>query len=122
MTTGLVRLKYQLLPLLAMKVVVDEVRVETPLINVVRQTDGGFNFDDLVAGPARPTVKDSDSGGSSGATPISLLVSQVSIKDGKLVFLDQAIAAKVPHATEISDLQVVASGITLTGSVPVSIP
>ena len=120
-TTDLVRLKYQLLPLLAMKVVVDEIRVETPRIRVVRKAGGRFNFDDLIGRPDQPSAQDSDHGESKGAMPISLLVSQVSIKDGKLVFLDYAIDAKAPHTSEISDLQVLASGITLTGSVPVSI-
>ena len=45
-STDLVRLRYQLLPLLAMKVVVDEVRLEKPSIRIVRFNDGQFNFSD----------------------------------------------------------------------------
>ncbi len=55
-STDLVRLKYQLLPLLAMKVVVDEVRLERPSIRVVRFNDGQFNFSDLLT-PSRQWVE-----------------------------------------------------------------
>jgi len=118
--TKLVRLKYQLLPLLAMKVVVDEVRLESPRIRVVRMGNGQFNFDDIV-GRAGKKATNEPNEGDSETTPISLLVSQVSIEDGSLVFIDHMLKDKTPHTVEVSDLQVAANGITLTGSVPVTV-
>ena len=119
-STDLVRLKYQLLPLLAMKVVIDEVTVETPQIRVVRLKDGRFSFDDLVAGKQEPADKQPATG-TSAASPVSLLVSKVRVSDGSLVFLDHQINDKAPFRTEISALQAEARGITLTGSIPVSL-
>jgi len=118
--TKLVRLKYQLLPLLAMKVVVDEVRVESPRIRVVRMGNGQLSFDDIVGKTDKKTTKERNEG-ESETTPISLLVSQVSIEDGSLVFINQMVKGKTPHIVEISELQVAAKGITLTGSVPVTV-
>ncbi len=118
--TKLVRLKYQLLPLLAMKVVIDEVRVESPRIRVVRMSNGQFSFDDIVGGTDKKTTKERKQG-ESATTPISLLISQVSIEDGNLVFIDNTVKDKPPHTIQVSELQVAAKGITLTGSVPVAI-
>ena len=118
--TKLVRLKYRLLPLLAMKVVVDEVRIESPRIRVVRMANGRFSFDDIVGSPNKEVNKESNQG-ESNTTPISLLVSQVSIEDGSLVLIDHTLRDKTPHTVEVSELQVAAKGITLTGSVPVTV-
>ena len=118
--TKLVRLKYQLLPLLAMKVVIDEVRVESPRIRVVRVASGQFSFDDIVGRSDKKAAKELNQRDSE-TTPISLLVSQVSIEDGSLVLVDQMIKGKTSHTVEISDLQVAAKGITLAGSVPVTL-
>ena len=118
--TKLVRLKYQLLPLLAMKVVIDEVRVESPRIRVVRMGSGQFSFDDIAGRSERKAAKESKEM-ESETTPISLLVSQVSIEDGSLVLIDHMVKGKTPHTVEISELQVAAKGITLAGSVPVTV-
>ena len=60
--TDLVRLKYQLLPLLARKVVIDEITVEAPRIRVVRLADGRFSFADMTEGSVRAAAE-KDAGG-----------------------------------------------------------
>ena len=52
--TKLVRLKYQLLPLLARKVVIDEVRVESPRIRVAHAVGDALEHARAVAGRLRP--------------------------------------------------------------------
>ncbi|MEJ2520432.1 MAG: AsmA family protein, partial [Desulfuromonadales bacterium] len=47
-STQRVQLDYQLLPLLGLKVVIDNVLVEQPKIRIVRAADGRFNFADLL--------------------------------------------------------------------------
>ena len=122
--TDLVRLRYQLLPLLAMKVVVDEVRLEKPSIRVVRLKDGRFNFSDLT-GDASADGAVADAGAkpaSEGSgTPISLLVSELLLQDGTLVFFDHVLNNAVPYRYEITNLQAAAKGVTLTAEVPVSL-
>ncbi len=127
-STEMVRLKYQFLPLLAMKVVVDEVRLEKPSIRIVRLEDGQFNFSDLINGadaeataekPQPAEVGGSEDKGS--GTPLSLLVSNVLVQDGQLIFLDHVLNNKAPYRFEISDLQVAAKGVSLTGKVPLSV-
>ena len=124
-STDLVRFKYQFLPLLALKVVIDEVRLEKPSIRVVRFKDGQFNFSDLTAEPDKQqgelkSAKERGSAGEQGGSPISLLVSNVLLQDGQLVFLDHVLNDKAPYRYELSAMQLAAKGVSLTGEVPVS--
>ncbi len=129
-STDMVRLKYQLLPLLAMKVVIDEVRLEKPNIRVVRFKDGQFNYSDLIdeadseptsKSPQPQTPQDSKPASSEIDLPLSLLVSSLLLQDGHLVFLDHVLNDKAPYRYEISGLQVAAKGVSLTGKIPLSV-
>ena len=129
-STDMVRLKYQLLPLLAMKVVIDEVSLEKPNVRVVRFKDGQFNYSDLVDGmDSEPTPRDtqpqatpeSERSSSESDLPLSLLVSNLLLKDGHLLFLDHVLNDKAPYRYEISGLQVAAKGVTLAGKIPLSV-
>lgn len=126
MSTAMVRLKYQLLPLLALKVVVDEVRLEKPTIRIVRLRDGQFNFSDLTNSKnsvEKPlgASKNESSAGEQGETPINLLVSNLLLQDGQLTFLDHVLNDKAPYRYEVTDLQVAAKGVSLSGEVPLSL-
>jgi len=123
--TDLVRLRYQLLPLLAMKVVVDEVRLEKPIVRLVRFHDGQFNFSDLMGSSATETSKNVASENQNAtegqdSAPVSLLVSNVLLQDGQLVFLDHVLNDNAPYRYEIYNLQIAAKGVSLTGKVPLS--
>ncbi len=122
-STDLVRLRYQLLPLLAMKVVIDEVRLEKPSIRVVRLKDGKYNFSDLTGddAPAAQKPEGTAPPADEAKTPISLLVSELILQDGNLVFRDHVLNNAVPYRFEVSNLQLSAKGVTLTAEVPVSL-
>ncbi|WP_432821387.1 AsmA family protein [Trichloromonas sp.] len=113
-------LRYQFWPLLFMRVVVDEVRLEAPKITVIRQADGKFNFSDLAGDPT--TASDgSPAPVDAGATEqksIDLLVSKVAIAGGELQIIDYAINAKAPYRYKMSDLTVQARDISLQQSFP----
>jgi AsmA protein len=125
-STGLMRLKYQLLPLLAMKVVVDEVSLVKPEIRIERLKDGSFNFSDLLGDANKDPSGNRNSSSEQPSleqqgSSISLLVSKVLLKDGQLTFLDYALNNKSPYRYQLSALQLVAKGVSLTGKVPLSI-
>jgi len=119
-STDLIRLKYQLLPLLAMKVVVDEILLEKPDIRVERFKDGSFNFSDLTGEDGKANETPTQPSGSEG-TPISLLVSNVNVSGGQLTFLDHTLNNKSPYRYQLSALDITASGVSLTGKVPVKV-
>jgi AsmA protein len=121
-SSDLVRLKYQLLPLLAMKVVVDEVRLDQPQIRVVRYGDGRFNYSDLLGAESTKSAQPSSSTSTrSDSSPISLLVSRVLLQGGRVVFFDHTLNDKTPYRFEVADLQLRADGVSLTGKVPLRV-
>ena len=120
-STDLLRLKYQLLPLLAMKVVIDEVRLDNPEIRVVRLADGQFNFSDLLGeGDKGKQKKEQKPSGVSGSS-ISMLVSNVAVTGGQLIFLDHALNDKSPYRYQLTELNASASGVSLTAKLPVEV-
>jgi AsmA protein len=114
-------LRYQLWPLLFMRVVVDEIRLDRPKITVIRLADGNFNFSDLAGGtddvPA-PAPVTTDAANSTAQKTIDLLVSNVAIAGGELQFVDYFIAPKAPYRYKLSDLNVQAKDISLQQSFP----
>ncbi len=120
-TSDLVRLRYQLLPLLAMQVVVDEVRIEAPRIRVERFADGRFNFSDLLGAETSADDASPAADTPSGESALNLLVTEVRIKEGQLLFLDHLQPDRAPYRHEITGFNVAATGITLDGAVPVKL-
>lgn len=125
LSTDLVRLRYQLLPLLAMNVVVDEIRLERPNVRIVRFNNGQFNFSDLMAAgdnaSSQPaSASEQKSMATQGSAPISLLVSNVLVQNGQVVFFDHVLNDKAPYRYEVSSLHITAKGVSLSGKVPLS--
>jgi len=118
-------LRYEFLPLLTMRVVIDEVRLDGPRITVIRQADGSFNFSDLAgeqaketAAPAPTPVPAEDE---KGSKPIDLVVANVVIDGGELQFIDYAVNPKVPYRYKLSDLTVQAKDLSLEQAFPFAV-
>lgn len=112
-------LRFQLLPLLGRRVVIDEVSLERPLIRIIRRADGSLNISDLP--PSQSGAKPADAAkvpvAGDDSQPLSVLVTVVQVRDGRLAFIDRQVAA----TTELTELQLEASGITLDGTIPVKL-
>ncbi len=107
-------LSYRLWALLKGKVVIDQVELVEPEINIVRKADGSFNFDDLTGGSASTTAAQTgkkDSG--TGALGSLLVVNRVSISDGTILFVDQYTNPKSPYRYTLSELNFTARDIAL---------
>lgn len=118
-----VLLRYQFWPLLFKRVVIDEVRLEAPRIRIERLVDGSFSFSDLLpadaATPAAgiPVAPPAPS----EASPIDLLVAEVAIRDGLVVFLDRVVNPTAPLEYKLADLNLTASDISMQKDFPVSL-
>jgi len=79
-------LKFQILPLLSKKIVIDELNLVSPEVKITRDDKGVFNFEDIgkkqEAEPAEKTAVESK------GLPVSLLVNNVAIKDARFSFQD----------------------------------
>ena len=96
-------LRYRFWPLLRFSVEVDEVRLVSPDIRVERYADGTFNFSDLLerdddseetASRQQPDSVDAPASGEDGdaaGAAIDLLVSELVISGGRLVFMDHMV-------------------------------
>lgn len=113
-------LRYRLWPLLFMRVVVDEVRLEAPAIRVERLADGSFNFSDLIAGKegGAPSATEALEPASEGAQPIDLLVSKVAVSGGELLLVDHVLNPEAPFRYRLSDFRLEADDIALDRAFP----
>ncbi|MDY0269664.1 AsmA family protein [Trichloromonas sp.] len=109
-------LRYRFWPLLQGRVEVDEVRLETPRITLIRQADGQFNISDLfqpqddAALRSEPVAPPDDAGGAKNG--LDLLISSCVINGGEFTFVDQRINAQAPYRYQISNLDVEATEIS----------
>ncbi|MBI2119799.1 MAG: AsmA family protein [Elusimicrobia bacterium] len=84
-------LKFQLLPLLQKKVLIDEITLESPKVRIVQNKDGKtFNFSDLVSSSAAAQKTEKTVKESSPDQPIALMLSKAKISKGKIEFVDKS--------------------------------
>jgi AsmA protein len=112
-------LRYRFLPLLRLSVVVDEIRFETPRIQIERFENGEFNFNDLMAEKTddpnisleAPRVRVDET---SGGPPIDLVVNKIFISNGMLFFMDH----KENREFQLTNLSLSVSGFPPDRSFP----
>lgn len=116
---GTVVLRYQFWPLLKLKVVVDEVRLEQPVVRIVRQADGMLNFSDLLEKRKQlnpePTPSEQDD------KSFSLLVSEVVVSGGKMRFVDYRANSEKPFTLDLSQLDLHAENISKEQPFPITL-
>ena len=115
-----VELRYRLLPLLAGKIVVDRISLQDPKIFITRMSDGQFNFSDLL--PERGKERNTTTEAHSNSLPIpkslDLLVKEVDIKGGELLYVDKFKNSRSPFRYTLNQLSFKARQITFNDSFP----
>lgn len=112
-----VLLRYRLWPLLFRRVVVDEVRLEQPRIRFERLPDGTFNFSDLLQRKKAVEATPPPEGG--GGAPVDLLVSEIALTKGEILFVDQRAGGGEPYRLQATAVELSASDISLREAFPV---
>jgi AsmA protein len=112
-------LRYRFWPLLRLSVVVDEARLDSPEIWIERYENGEFNFSDLLAEKATGKDESTENSGvqadeTGDGRTIDLLVNQISISKGRLIFMDRM----VNREFQLTDLSVSVSDFSLNRSFP----
>lgn len=99
------RLHYQFLPLLSRRVVVDEVVLDTPDINIVRNLDGSFNFSDLLRKKQKeiPTTE---------KTPVTFAVAKVEVTDGQVRYDDRKGIFGAPFTYNLREIGIEINNLT----------
>lgn len=119
LSADLVRLRFQWLPLLAGRVVIDEVLLERPRIRLGRDAAGTLTIADLLGAAAGGQQR--AAGGESGDSAITLLVSELRVSDGQLLFTDLRPDPAAPTRIEVTSVQAQLSGLTFDGRVPLQL-
>jgi AsmA protein len=112
-------LRYRFWPLFRLSVVVDQIRLDSPEIRVERFKNGEFNFSDLMAEKTddpdishkSPEVRVDETG---GGQSINLVVNELSISKGKLLFSDHM----VEQEYQLTDLSLSVSDFSPDRSFP----
>jgi AsmA protein len=81
-------LKYQLLPLLTKRLVIDELSIVDPEIRMKKNPDGSFNFSDIAKSGEIPKEKKPKEG--PAALPLTLNVKTITIRNAKIDYTDPA--------------------------------
>ncbi len=84
-------LKYKFFPLLTKKLVINELRILSPTIRIVRDRDGKFNFETIgkkQTGMEKEEKKESEKAEKTEDLPVSLLVSKLIIDHAGFYFKD----------------------------------
>ena len=120
-----VELRYQLWQLLLGRVVVDQIYLDQPVIYFSRLSDGQFNFSDLL--PEIPADKklNTTSANSNGLVALSasfnLLVKEVNVVDGQVLFTDKYKNPKSPFRYTLNNLNFKARQISFDKSFPIDL-
>jgi AsmA protein len=96
-------LKYKLMPLLAKKVIIEELKMEAPLINVFRDAKGIYNFETIGAKKEEEIIVEKTPDAAKGL-PISLLVNKISINRAQFTLKDAT--KKLPDIKSGADMKV----------------
>ncbi len=119
-SVGEARLHYQILPLLSRKVVVDEIVLDSPDIRIVRNSDGLFNFSDLLRKEETIVPVQEEK------TPLSFAVAQIKVSNGRVVYVDRKGLAGSPFEYTVQKVNIDIKNLTpdrpfpleLTATVP----
>jgi len=110
---GAIRLSYRFWPLLAGRVEVDEVTLEEPMVRVVRNPDGSFNYSDLLKKEPAKVEEEKEK------SRLALDISTARVSDGRVVYEDSSARDGKGYTLEVAGVGVTASNISLEGEFPI---
>ncbi len=120
-----VKLNYRFFPLLTGKIVVDQILLDQPKIMIMRLADGRYNFSDLLSKPIETGTgrKTKNSENSPPADPpmFNLLVNEISINSGELIYVDRFGNPLTPFRYSLDNLNFKARKITYDNSFPIDL-
>ncbi len=98
-------LQYELMPLLQKEVVISQVRLSGPTIQVKRDASGSFNFESLaIMAPKDSAAKKAPTPGQKAALPLALTVDQIRIDNARFTLEDAK--KELPDITATSNVEV----------------
>jgi AsmA protein len=115
-------LKFQIWPLLAKRVVIDRILIESPELTLVRSPDGKFNsfLPGNLAADDQQALSPDDTWADEG-TGLELQVAKFTLSNGKLVFFDQKLNPAAPFRYQLNNFNLKADKFSPAGSFPIEV-
>ena len=111
-------LKYDLMPLLSKKLVINSVQLVDPSLYVMRDENGRFNFDDIIELMKTGKKSEAQKPESSGGIPLSIIADKIGVTNAKVEFVDAK--KELPNVSAISDAELKVSAGTEPGALKFS--
>lgn len=111
----------RILPLLSKKIIIEEVTLRKPHINLIRDKQGNFNFLKDIPKTEKKAADKERADKASLDTTLSLTVTYLNIKDGKLIFTDHAKTSSPPFQLTVKNINLRASHISMISSFPLNL-
>ncbi len=111
----------QLLPLFLKKIIIDEITLHQPSIDLTRDKEGNYNFikDTSEAVKKAPYRRKTDK--APPKTALSFIITHLNIKNGKLTFTDYSKISPQPFQLTVKNINLHASNLSPISSFPVNI-
>ncbi len=97
-------LRFQLMPLLSKKLIIDKLIVVSPSIRIERSKEGKYNYEDMGTKEANEEIIQENKSDSADTSKISLLVSNISIQDATISLTD--LKKEFPDIKSTSDIEI----------------
>lgn len=111
-------LKYDLLPLLSKRLVINSIQLVDPSLYVTRDDSGRFNFDDIIEHMKAGKKGEEPKTESGGGIPFSVMADKIGISNAKIGFSDAK--KELPDVTAVSDADLKVSAGTEPGALKFS--
>lgn len=115
------KLRYRFLPLLRGRIVVDQVMLDEPVIDVSRFADGSYNFSDLLGKNRSDRGQYPQAARALVSDIFSLFVHEVSVKNGSLTYTDKFKSPNVPYRFALQQLNIHAREIAPDKAFPLDL-
>ncbi len=115
------KLSYRFLPLLRGRIVVDQVMLNEPVIDVSRFADGSYNFSDLLGKNRSDRGQYPQAARTLVSDIFSLFVHEVSVKNGSLTYTDKFKSPNVPYRFALQNLNIHAREIAPDKAFPLDL-
>ena len=111
----------RLLPLLSKNIIIDEITLHQPHIDLTRDKDGNYNF----IKDTPEATKNGDAKGKTDTvlpeTTLSFIVTQLNVKNGELTFTDYLKTSSPPFKLTLKNINIRASDFSLVSPFPLNL-
>jgi len=111
----------RIFPLLSKKIIIEEITLHQPQINLIRDKQGNYNFiKDTPEAEKKVAVKER-ADKTSLETTLSLTITHLNIKNGKLTFTDHSKTSSPPFQLMVKNINLRSSDISMISSFPLDL-